>query len=377
MAVIDADQHLFEPRTMWADHADPADRDLALGIVDDEAGNAWVRWRDQRIGLAHVTVPGLPDDVGDQQQRARAGEPPRTPYDEALPTDFWEPTARLARLDQLGLDAAVCFPNYGLLWERELAGDLPATLTNLRAWNRWAVEIAHDGHGRLHPVGHVTLRDLDWLDRELRALSAGGVRAAMVAPGLVDGKALSDPTLDRAWQSFRTHGITPVFHVANQARPFGDAWYDSDPDQALPVFSSVFLWVPAAVAIADLVLNGVLERHPDLRVGVMELSAVWLPMFLMFLDGGHDFTRRLNGTALTDLPLRPSEYVRRQVRVAAFSYERPGRLSREVGDLFMACSDWPHSEGTADPLGDYRAVHCDPDDGSGLFADNVEFLLQP
>jgi len=109
----------------------------------------------------------------------------------------------------------------------------------------------------------------------------------------------------------------------------------------------------------------------------MELSAVWLPMFVMFLDGGHDFTRRLNGTALHDLALRPSDYVRRQVRVAAFSYERPGRLARDVGDLFMACSDWPHSEGTADPLGDYRAARCDPGADRGLFHDNVELLLRP
>jgi predicted TIM-barrel fold metal-dependent hydrolase len=377
MTVIDADQHLFEPRTMWAEYGDPDDRERMLAIVDDEAGNAWLQWQGQRIGLAHVTTPGRPDDVGDQQQRARAGEPPRRRYDEALPDDFWEPTARLARLDQLGVDAAVCFPNYGLFWERELAGDLPATLANMRAWNRWAVQAAHDGRGRLHPVGHVTLRDVGWLERELRDLGAGGVRAAMVAPGLVDGRALSDPVFDRAWRAFLEHGITPVFHVANQTRLFGDAWYDSDPDQSLPVFNSVFLWVPAAVAIADLVLNGVLERHPDLRIGVMELSAVWLPMFVMFLDGGHDFTRRLNGTALTDLALRPSDYVRRQVRVAAFSYERPGRLVRDVGDVFMACSDWPHSEGTADPLGDYRAARCDPVTDRGLFGDNVEFLLRP
>jgi predicted TIM-barrel fold metal-dependent hydrolase len=377
MTVVDADQHLFEPRTLWAEYGDPGDRDRMLAIVDDEAGNAWLQWQGQRLGLAHVTIPGEPDDVGDQQRRARAGEPPRRRYDEALPADFWEPAARLARLDQLGVDAAVCFPNYGLLWERELAEDLPATLANLRAWNRWAVQVAQAGAGRLHPVGHVTLRDLDWLDQELGALGAGGVRAAMVAPGLVDGRALSDPVFDRAWRAFLEHGITPVFHIANQTRPFGDAWYDSDPDQALPVFTSVFLWVPAAVAIADLVLNGVLERHPDLRIGVMELSAVWLPMFLMFLDGGHDFTRRLNGTALHDLALRPSEYVQRQVRIAAFSYERPGRLARDAGDVFMACSDWPHSEGTADPLGDYRAARCDPAADRGLFCDNVELLLRP
>ena len=51
--------------------------------------------------------------------------------------------------------------------------------------------------------------------------------------------------------------------------------------------------------------------------------------------------------------MKPSEYFRRQVRVSSFSYELPGRLIRQTGDLYMCCSDYPHSEGTATPLADY------------------------
>ena len=76
-------------------------------------------------------------------------------------------------------------------------------------------------------------------------------------------------------------------------------------------------------------------------------------MFLMMLDGGSDFTARLNGRPLAPLSLRPSEYFRRQVRVSSFSYELPARLIRQTGDLYMCCSDYPHSEGTATPLADY------------------------
>jgi hypothetical protein len=140
----------------------------------------------------------------------------------------------------------------------------------------------------------------------------------------------------------------------------------------------VFLWVPAALAISDLVVNGVLERRPELRLGVIELSAVWLPMFLMYLDGGVRFVTRLHGKPVADLALAPSEYVRRQVRVAAFSYERPERLIERVGDLFMCCSDYPHSEGTAQPLDDYRALAdttSDPARAPGLYHDNAAWLL--
>jgi hypothetical protein len=101
-------------------------------------------------------------------------------------------------------------------------------------------------------------------------------------------------------------------------------------------------------------------------------------MFLMYLDGGVRFVTRLHGKAVAEVPLAPSEYVRRQVRVAAFSYERPERLIRKVGDLFMCCSDYPHSEGTAHPLEDYRALDDTTSDlagAPGLYHDNAAWLL--
>lgn len=372
---VDADQHLFESRTLWTDHAEPSKRDLALRIADDPVGNAWLEWRGRRIGLADVPEPGRTALVGERLVRARAGEAPAASYDELLPRDFWDPAARLGRLDAMGVDESVLFPQYGLLWERIVGEDLEATRVNMGAWNRWAAIVAGEGGGRLHPVAHMTLRDLDWLDDQLAAASAAGIGLAKIAPGLVDGRPLSHPDLDRAWSAFEHHGVSPVFHVADTVRPFADAWYADDPDASTPVLTSVFLWVPAALALTDLVVHGVLDRHPDLRIGVFELSAVWLPMFLMYLDGGIDFSAKLVGESVVPLRLRPSEYVRRQVRLGAFAYEQPARLAREVGDLFMAGSDWPHSEGTADPLADYRGAGTDPASAPALFAGNVGWLL--
>jgi hypothetical protein len=142
----------------------------------------------------------------------------------------------------------------------------------------------------------------------------------------------------------------------------------------------VLLYVPAALACTDLILNGVFERHPDLRLGIVELSAVWVPLFLMMLDGGSQFVQRLNGRE-RGLPLRPSEYFKRQVRVSSFAYELPARIQRQLGgaELLMCCSDYPHSEGTAQPLVDYAApgkLAVRPDGAPGLFHDNAAFLLR-
>lgn len=382
-AIYDCDQHLFEPRGVWSDYAEPARRDLAIRMLEDAAGHTWVMWNGRRLGLAHVPVPGEADAVGRTLSEARAGVPARARYDELVPPAYSAPAQRVAELDRMGLDAAVLFPNYGLLWERALRRDLEATRVNMGAWNRFALDVHAEGRGRLFPVAHLTLRDLDWLDGQLAALSAGGVRLAMVSPGLVDGKPLSHPELDRAWSAFVAHGITPVFHIANVERPFADAWYTDDPldrdDREGFALTSVFLWTGAALALADLAINGVLHRHPDLRLGIMELSAGWLPQFLQYLDGGVCFTSRLNGRTPFDYSMEPSEYVRAHLRIAAFAYERPDRLSQQVGDLFMACSDWPHSEGSDHPLQDYRNAagqQGTPDAAPGLFGGNLAWLLR-
>ncbi len=107
------------------------------------------------------------------------------------------------------------------------------------------------------------------------------------------------------------------------------------------------------------------ERHPSLRVGIVELSSIWVPQFLLMIDGAHDFTAKLNGKPLVELPRRPSEYFLERVRVSSFAYENPRRLTARGGDVFMLCSDFPHSEGTADPLADYARAGCEPADPPG------------
>ena len=373
-AYIDCDTHLFEPADLWQRYAEPGERDLALRIVDDELGYSWLTHGERRLGLAEPHRPRDVNGIGRYRQRWLRGERSDVDYHE-FSAPYSDPSARVARLDEMGAEAAVLFPNYGIVWERTLAPDLDATLANMGAWNRWVVDVAAEGGGRLHPVAHVSMRNLTWLEAQLARLSAGGVRLALIAPALVDGRPFSAPELDRAWSAFVDHGVTPVFHVADQPRVFDDAWYGPDVPGGISVMSTVFLPTAAALVLTDLILNGVLERHPDLRLGVMELSAVWVPLHLQMMDGGVRFASSFNGEG-PKLSMTPSEYFRRQVRVAAFSYERADFLTRSSGDIFMACSDYPHTEGTDTPLADYDAVGLTPDEAPAFFRSNIEFLLR-
>jgi predicted TIM-barrel fold metal-dependent hydrolase len=185
---------------------------------------------------------------------------------------------------------------------------------------------------------------------------------------------MSHPDHDPLWASFVEHGVTPVFHVADQPRVFDDCWY-TEPDAFVPVVESAFLWVPPALAVTDLILNGAFDRHPRLRIGIVELSSIWVPQFLLMLDGAYDFTTKLNGRPVTPLSRRPHEYLLEHVRIASFSYENPRRLTDRSGDIYMACSDFPHSEGTASPVADYEGAGLAVADARRFFHDNVAFML--
>ena len=355
--IIDVDQHLFEPRTMWRDHIDPGLEDAALAIADDERGYPWLTWRGRRLYLAEVQFPGKAKAIGQMRQRLARGEPADHRYEDVLPAEYHDAKARLAKLDQWGLDACVLFPNFGLLWEDMLSDDLPALTGNMRAFNRWMAGAVADGQGRLHGVAHLTLRDRDWALAEIRSIAGAGIRLAMVAPAPVDGKPLSHADLDPIWAAFVAHGVAPVFHVGGFRGPLDPAWYQQDPEPVDRVMDSAFLWVAPAVALANMSVFGVFERHPDLRIGVIELTAHWVPQFLMMLDGAYGFYVARHGEPPAPLPDRPGEYVKRHVRVGALAYEQPAQLSEFVGeDTFMFGSDWPHAEGIADPLGGYQGA---------------------
>ena len=351
LQTIDVDQHLFESRTTWSDFIDPGQRDDALSITDDDGGWPWLTWRATRMTPLEVPIPERSSLIGEDRLRRVRGERAPASFEELVPESYRLAGARLAAMDEFGLDGVVLFPNYGLLWENRLASDRAAQRANARAYNRFAESVCADGRGRLFAVAHVLLHDPDWAVAEIRRIAAEGTRLAMVAPAPVDGKPLSHPDFDRVWAAFSAEGVAPVFHVSEFESPLHPAWREGEPEDGERLFDSIFLYLAPAVALANLILFGVLERFPELRIGVIELTASWVPHFLLHIDGASDFYAQRHGEPFRKLAARPSQYFLRQVRVAALPYEMPNRLVPKVGDdTFMIGSDWPHAEGVANPM---------------------------
>ena len=173
---------------------------------------------------------------------------------------------------------------------------------NMTAWNRWCAVVRAEGCGRLHPVAHLTLRDPEWLEAELDALAGAGVTLAMIGAGRwTAGNCRILSTIGSGPRS----SITPsagLFRVADQVGCSTTGWYSRGSGGSLvPATEAIFLWVPPALALSDLILHGVFDRHAQLRFGVVELSSAWVPQFLMMLDGASVFTALLNGKPVAEL----------------------------------------------------------------------------
>ncbi len=376
--MIDVDQHLFESRRTWVDHIEPQWRDDALRIEDDAQGWPWLTWRGAKLSPIEIPFPERSADIGrDRLLRVSGARAPFT-FEDVVPRAYRESAPRLELLDEFDIASAVLFPNFGLLWEKMLAEDRDAQRANARAYNRAMVDAVSDGDGRLFGVAHLVLHDPAWAVEEIRRVAAQGVRLAMVAPAPVNDKPLSHSDFDPVWAAFSEHDVAPVFHVSGFESPLHPAWHQGELETGENLFDSIFLWLAPAVALADLILHGILERFPRLRVGVVELTASWVPSFLLHIDGASDFYALRHGSPYRPLALRPSEYFLRQVKVAALPYEMPNRLVPKVGEgTFMVGSDWPHAEGVADPrvAAERAAQGLSESATAGLLSANAQWLL--
>jgi len=186
-----------------------------------------------------------------------------------------------------------------------------------------------------------------------------GAAALLVASGCPKGHSPSHVKLDPVWACAQEAGVPVVFHGGGT----GDL---IDPDyfrNGLPVptdfhggdenFRSVdYMGIPGPPmqTLATLIFDGVLERFPRLKIGVIEQGAIWLPSWMRQMESAVEAFRR-HEERLQKLSLRPSEYVQRQVRVTPYPTEDVGWITREVGrDICMFSTDYPHVEGGRRPF---------------------------
>lgn len=353
MAVIDVDTHWES--TMFAPGAHPLDpwldrlpgdgvENLAFGI----AGDLLRALPADRRPDGRTLLPGLV-----RLAQERGGPVVLHPQHDSTSAE------RAAWMDRVGIDH--CLVNPGGYWQ--MLEHLPDVRGMAAArCNDYLAEQLRDHADRLHGVAVLDLRDLRGAAAELERARARGHRAFFLYT--LNGRPPGDvppghPDWDVVWSAATALGMVAVIHIGSTAADFA-GWADIGWDvpggagvAGLTRLANTQRVHVAQNLLVSLLYGGVFARHPSLTVVLEEMKIGWLPWFV-------DATTRqsLSMPALGEWPWDVSggEMLRRNVKITPL----PGLgdaealdVARQLPEMCVFSSDYPHMEGNADPIAVY------------------------
>lgn len=383
MRVIDVDAHIHEPLD-WVAQTDPAlAEELGPPARFMEVANtvfgisnpalAALPESQQPSGGYETILPGFVEhlEMTDTRQPDLQAGSSENPY--------CGPEARLAFCDERGIDVQFLNPTFlvGSFVQAARARKFELMRELRRCWNQWAADQVHGQADRLMPVTQIDLTDLAWSIEEMTRMRERGSRAFAIPESPVGNprfakqgnrtiaKSLSHPDFDDLWSAATDLGMAAIAHVGFSRERINPGWANNGADN-LMTYSFLNMVVNPQVApqllLAALAYDGVFERHPKLTLIVEEVGISWLPHLLATLDQGvgraprdvlddGEYRPDFAGPAY-NLPLAPSEYLRRQVRVTPLVASQPLHPTIDLVPPEMLCfsSDYPHVEGTGDAM---------------------------
>jgi predicted TIM-barrel fold metal-dependent hydrolase len=374
--VLDADAHLMEPKGWLEGYVEPAFRaDVPPMAGDDQEF-------DELLDSA-VAAFALRSSSGDEAAAARR-ELMTMPRKGWVAYGAIDATERSSALDELGFACQVIYPTGA--FPQVVASPAHAQVAAAMGMNRGLAEFCADDP-RLLPTAYIPLHH--GIDEALRVLDDAIARDVPVV--MVDmlpakgAKGITHHEHDPLWARIVDADLVLSVHIGldNGWRPVRREVFDNG--RELPHFRSdapgdavsyMAIGFPAQLWLASLVFDGVLERFPGLRLLVAELGAVWVPGFLQHLDQAHRAFKRLQD--LSELTMAPSDYVRRQVTFTPFAGEPVGwMIGASSPELYAFSSDYPHHEGSDDPVKRFDASMPDVDDAAreAFYSGNLERIL--
>jgi len=387
MRIIDVDSHFNEP-IGWFEEANPKLAALLPRMTPAE------HLVDIIVGDLFSSVPPalrpdpltlIPPAVRDAYEKhLQGGEPPQVAIDAgAFMPAAYQPDARVQWMDQRGIEKQILLPSNGYHPYRNAMRKAPElALDALDTYNRWALEQVHGYTDRLIPAVVVDLLDVDWsIEPSLRPRRTCS-RAVFVKADPHGDKALNHPDFEPFWATCEDLGVAILFHVGGGRAALHPGWANNGGDiGAFYRLASLSRRLVPQLALGAMIFGGVLERYPNLAIIVSELGIDWLPDFLETIDREADNSRpRMLSFASYNLPLKPSEYVLRQVRVSVVHQQdllQP-TLQRIPEGIVVFSSDFPHIEGhqEAVTLYDAQLEGMSPSARRSFFGESAAALLQ-
>jgi predicted TIM-barrel fold metal-dependent hydrolase len=267
--------------------------------------------------------------------------------------------ARLATMDEQGVEKVVLFPTLGVTVEGLMADDADMLHDCFHAFNRWLDDdwgFAHQD--RIYAAPYIPLRDVDRAVQELEWVLDRGARVITMRPGPAYGRSPAHPHFDPFWARVNEAGVLVTYHVYDGASAYRDMfrrYWAAPPEPLTPevavVESALFgTDVQIMETLSALILHNLFGRFPNIRVGSMEMGSSWVPLLLSRLDHVGALTERRVRSFGGELAHKPSDIFRRHIWVSPFPEDDIPPLVELIGaGHVLMGSDFPHGEGTPKP----------------------------
>jgi predicted TIM-barrel fold metal-dependent hydrolase len=350
--VLDADSHWSEPEDLFTRRAPAAWRDKMPRVVEAELPNFLTGEPERRLAwvfdgavISQYSSGGVVDVDGVK------GNPNEAVFDwphEKIHRGAYDPKARMQVLDEAGIDAQVIFPTTIGLGGQNLgkAGDRSLSLMAIQIYNDAQAEVQDWSGNRLLPLPLLPVWDVAQAVVEARRVAALGARGVNMTsdPTELGGPDLASRAWDPLWQTCVDLQLPVHFHIGASVAAFrGIAHWASQSAETKLALGGAMLFVGNAQVMMNLIVSGIFDRHPDLKVVSVESGIGWIPFVLEALDyemieNAQDDLKRLKKT--------PSEYFRSNM-YATFWFERHhGKLPMLIDlvgeDNILFETDFPH-----------------------------------
>jgi len=232
------------------------------------------------------------------------------------------------------------------------------------------IEFQRLTNGRGRAAVQVDMKDPVQSCRELdRCIKLGALHLNLPCGDPPGGVSPAHEMWDPFWARCQEADIAVTLHLACSglltgskpmfpSRAWGDAatlrtnLAEEAGEEAVSPWFMMVAHMGAEVYLQAMVMGGVFERFPHLRFGLIELGAKWVGPCVERMDLWTNFMAKVGRT----YPMKPSEYVKRNVRVTPFWNEDLPLMIERYGlaEVYCFSTDYPHPEGGRDPIGKFR-----------------------
>lgn len=362
--IYDADSHIMELPNFLTSYADPAIRDdipevsYSASIVTDEEVEV-IMGQGGKHSPDHVQAQiALGDKLIESSKEIQA-------------LGAFNSEDRTVAMDMLGFKKQLVFATHSVAFPFHPSSKKPSKLRYgaTRAHNRHMSEFCASDD-RLMGVGIVPLDDPEYAIKELEWAIENGLESIWVPHRAPIGHSPGHVELEGFWARLAEAGVPFLLHVGGAPLQISKSWGNNGrgPTQDwlgggenVRTKDATVLHQAPEMFLSMLTMDGVLERHPTLRGAAVELGAGWVPEMLRRLDAVSKVYSRVDESVRFERT--PTEQFTQQMGFTPMPHEDVGNMvAQSNADLYLFSSDYPHIEGTRDPIARFERTLPEADE---------------